>query len=601
MAQSAKFNMEIAANVKGANNIKRLGNSMQGVQGKVKNLSMSMGVLNNAFRVFAGIIAASAFTRFIKGAIDSADAFGKMSDQTGIAADKLQAYVNAGKLAGVEQGTIDKGLRRLAQSMREADQGIATYSDSYKALGISVRDVDGNLKKSETVLGEIADRFADMPDGATKAALAMEIFGRSGASLINLLNGGKTALEEFNYETSENFAENAEFFNDQIAVLTIRFDGFRKQLADQLLPTLNNLLMMFSNIFSSEQDFTTFFTTIEVGLKVISTAVFGTVAGFRFLITTIKQVATGVGELAQGNFSAAVEALGEGLTETSEQFKKDMEVFTKIWTGKENAPESYFANGNKAAASLKMTVIGIKEEMEKTFGENMNAKLASFGKTMNDFGSLVGDTIVKAFKSLEDTLVNFVTTGKLQFKSLVQSIIADLARLTIRKGITQPLFNAFSSALPSLFGGGGMSANGFFDPQTGLGTAGPNYGLPAVKLATGGFVNKPTNALIGEAGSEYVIRADQMDQAMRRYAKGARGQSVIDGVGGSEDESGNLVGAGAIDVRFDVQRINAVDYVTAQQFEQGIRSATEQGARKGEQMTLRRLQTSPNTRKRIGV
>ena len=116
-----------------------------------------------------------------------------------------------------------------------------------------------------------------------------------------------------------------------------------------------------------------------------------------------------------------------------------------------------------------------------------------------------------------------------------------------------------------------------------------------------GFVNKPTNALIGEAGSEYVIRSDQMDQAMRRYAKGARGQSVIDGVGGSEDESGNLVGAGAIDVRFDVQRINAVDYVTAQQFEQGIRSATEQGARKGEQMTLRRLQTSPNTRKRIGV
>ena len=595
MAQSAKFNMEIAANVKGANNIKRLGNSMQGVQGKVKNLSMSMGVLNNAFRVFAGIIAASAFTRFIKGAIDSADAFGKMSDQTGIAANKLQAYVNAGKLAGVEQATIDKGLRRLAQSMREADQGIATYSDSYKALGISVRDVDGNLKKSETVLGEIADRFADMPDGATKAALAMEIFGRSGASLINLLNGGKTALEEFNYETSENFAENAEFFNDQIAVLTIRFDGFRKQLADQLLPTLNNLLMMFSNIFSSEQDFTTFFTTIEVGLKVISTAVFGTVAGFRFLITTIKQVATGVGELAQGNFSAAVEALGEGLTETSEQFKKDMEGFTKIWTGKENAPESYFANGNKAAQSLKVTVVGIKKEMEKTFGENMNAKLASFGKTMNDFGSLVGDTIVKAFKGLEDTLVNFVTTGKLQFKSLVQSIIADLARLTIRKGITQPLFNAFTSALSGGLGGGGGT-------ELGIGANDISSSIGMGMASNGAFVSSPKRMLVGEAGeSELVIPESKMDSAMRRYAKGARGSSILEGGDSLGSESGNLVGAGAIDVRFDVQRINAVDYVTAQQFEQGIRSATEQGARKGEQMTLRRLQTSPNTRKRIGV
>ena len=597
MAQSAKFNMEIAANVKGANNIKRLGNSMQGVQGKVKNLSMSMGVLNNAFRVFAGIIAASAFTRFIKGAIDSADAFGKMSDQTGIAANKLQAYVNAGKLAGVEQATIDKGLRRLAQSMREADQGIATYSDSYKALGISVRDVDGNLKKSETVLGEIADRFADMPDGATKAALAMEIFGRSGASLINLLNGGKVALEEFNYETSENFAQNAEFFNDQVATMAIKFDGFRKQLTDALLPALNSIASAFGKLFDSEANFESLFKVIGVGLRAISGTVYATVAAFRFLSRTIVDIFKILNQARKFDFKGAGDIAKQGLSDTQGEFMKDMENLNKIFTGSAEAPESYFANGNKAAASLKMTVVGIKEEMEKTFGENMNAKLASFGKTMNDFGSLVGDTIVKAFKGLEDTLVNFVTTGKLQFKSLVQSIIADLARLTIRKGITQPLFNAFTSAISGSLGAPTQAPGGLPAVPDQITQTGFNYAA----FATGGFVNKPTNALIGEAGSEYVIRSDQMDQAMRRYAKGARGQSVIDGVGGSEGESGHLVGAGAIDVRFDVQRINAVDYVTAQQFEQGIRSATEQGARKGEQMTLRRLQTSPNTRKRIGV
>ena len=597
MAQKAKFNMEIAANVKGANNIKRLGNSMQGVQGKVKNLSMSMGVLNNAFRVFAGIIAASAFTRFIKGAIDSADAFGKMSDQTGIAANKLQAYVNAGKLAGVEQATIDKGLRRLAQSMREADQGIATYSDSYKALGISVRDVDGNLKKSETVLGEIADRFADMPDGATKAALAMEIFGRSGASLINLLNGGKVALEEFNYETSENFAQNAEFFNDQVATMAIKFDGFRKQLTDALLPALNSIASAFGKLFDSEANFESLFKVIGVGLRAISGTVYATVAAFRFLSRTIVDIFKILNQARKFDFKGAGDIAKQGLADTQGEFMKDMENLNKIFTGSAEAPESYFANGNKAAASLKMTVVGIKEEMEKTFGENMNAKLASFGKTMNDFGSLVGDTIVKAFKGLEDTIVNFVTTGKLQFKSLVQSIIADLARLTIRKGITQPLFNAFTSAISGSLGAPTQAPGGLPAVPDQITQTGFNYAA----FATGGFVNKPTNALIGEAGSEYVIRSDQMDQAMRRYAKGARGQSVIDGVGGSEDESGNLVGAGAIDVRFDVQRINAVDYVTSQQFEQGIRSATEQGARKGEQMTLRRLQTSPNTRKRIGV
>ena len=240
---AAKFNLLIAAKTSGSAAIKRMGNSMQGLQGKLKNVGLSLRGVNRGFAALGLAVSGGAFAAMVKGAIDSADSFGKMSDQTGIAANKLQAYVNAGKLAGVEQATIDKGLRRLAQSMREANQGVATYSDSYEALGISVTNSDGSLKASETVLGEIADRFREMPDGATKAAIAMEIFGRSGANLINLLNGGKVALEEFNYETSQNFAQNAEFFNDQIAVLAIRFDGFRKQLADAL----------FSLIYSSRK------------------------------------------------------------------------------------------------------------------------------------------------------------------------------------------------------------------------------------------------------------------------------------------------------------------------------------------------------------
>ena len=595
MAQKAKFNMEIAANVKGANNIKRLGNSMQGVQGKVKNLSMSMGVLNNAFRIFAGIIAAGAFTRFIKGAIDQADAFGKLERQTGIAADTLQSYVTAGKLAGVEQATIEKGLRRLAQSMREADQGVATYADAYKALGVSVRDSQGNLKRSEDLLGEMADRFKGMENGATKAAIAMEIFGRSGSQLIPMLNEGSEALKEWNYQTSDEFAQNAEFFNDQITIMSFGLDGFRKQLADELLPALNSIIQSFRDFSSKENDWSAFFNVAKVGLRTISFLLLSTVT----LLEEIIFLADAAGKQLVAIFTLDWKNLqpiqDDWLGGIGERFQRNRETFAGIFQN-EQTPDSYFNKGTEGANALTSSIKQIKKEMEKTFGENMNAKLTSFGKTMNNFGSLVGDTIVKGFKGLEDTLVNFVTTGKLQFKSLVQSIIADLARLTIRRGITQPLFNAFSSALGGALSGGGMSAKGYFDPVTGKGIAGPNFGL-----ATGGFISQPTRALVGESGSEYVIRADQMDQAMRRYAKGARGQSVIDGVDGSTSESGYLVGAGAIDVRFDVQRINAVDYVTSQQFEQGIRSATEQGARKGEQMTLRRLQTSPNTRKRIGV
>jgi hypothetical protein len=432
----AKFDVVIAAKTVGEQGIKRLGNSMQGVQGKVKNLKIAVGGLNGALKIFAGVLAAGAFTRFVKGAIDSADAFGKMSDQTGIAANTLQAYVNAGKLAGIEQATIDKGLRRLSQSMREADLGVATYKDSFDALGLSVRDTDGSFKSNEQVLGEIADRFADMPDGATKAALAMEIFGRSGASMINMLNGGKAALTEFNYAVSDEFAQNAEYFNDQIAVLQIRFDGFRKQLTDALLPTLNNLLKMFSNIFSSDQDFEAFFEGVEVGLKIISSAVFTVVAGFRFLATTIKSIVKGLDELRKGNFSAAGDAFKGGLTETNEQLKKDKEVFNQIWTGEENAPSTYFKEGSKAANEF-------GKQLDTTFGTQMKAKMGQFVDSIKSVGEAMADIAVKSIKQLEDQLVQFVTKGTFEFRKLANSIINDLARIAIQKTITQPLGNWF--------------------------------------------------------------------------------------------------------------------------------------------------------------
>ena len=279
----AKFPIIIAAKTSGEGQIKRMGNSMQGVQGKVKNLKMAVGGLTAAFKALAVILAAGAFTKFVKGAIDQADAFGKLSSQTGIAADTLQSYVNAGKLAGVEQTAIDKGLSRLAQSMREADQGVATYLDTFNALGISVRDSQGNFKTTEQVFGEISNRFRDMPNGATKAALAMELFSRQGRKLIPLLNEGSEALGQWSYETSEGFAQNAEYFNDQMTMLGFSFDGFRKQLTDALLPALNSMAEVFRDIFSNENDFSGFFKAIEVSIRGVAVVIFGVVILFQEL------------------------------------------------------------------------------------------------------------------------------------------------------------------------------------------------------------------------------------------------------------------------------------------------------------------------------
>jgi len=560
----AKFDLVVAAKTVGAGSIKRLGNSMQGVTGKVKNLRLAMGGLNKTFGALGLIISGGAFVGLVKGAIDSADAFGKMSDQTGIAANTLQAYVNAGKLAGVSQETIDKGLRRLAQSMREADQGVATYKDSFDSLGISVRDTDGTLKSSEQVLGEISDKFATLENGATKAAISMEIFGRSGANLINLLNGGAASLEEFNYAVSNEFAQNAEFFNDQIAVLAIQFDGFRKQLADALLPALNTIVGVFSELFSAENDFTTFFNAVEIGIRGISIGIFATVKlvdeiirvlgtaaqrvqGFFDSIKIppfIQKLLGGAGNIAKdlGNRfktqqkSNLTALLGEDFTKGfSDRFTESFNKIQELFSGTTNAPASYFQD-------IKNSADGAGDSINKSFGQTMRDKLKTFGDGIKSLKESMADVVIKGIKGMEDALVKFVETGKLNFKDLTRSIISDMARIAIQQTITRP----FTNFIESLFKN--ANGNAFVDGQV-------------QKYAYGGIVKKPTlfpmangMGLMGEAGAEAILPLRRGSNGKLGVESSGGGSTIInvsvdasgssvEGNTGQANEFGNVLAA----------------------------------------------------------
>ena len=50
---------------------------------------------------------------------------------------------------------------------------------------------------------------------------------------------------------------------------------------------------------------------------------------------------------------------------------------------------------------------------------------------------------VNAFQGMEDAMVSFITTGKMNFKEFARSIIADLARMIAK----QMLFNMLSGFL----------------------------------------------------------------------------------------------------------------------------------------------------------
>jgi hypothetical protein len=101
------------------------------------------------------------------------------------------------------------------------------------------------------------------------------------------------------------------------------------------------------------------------------------------------------------------------------------------------------------------------------------------------------------FRNMEDALIDFVKTGKLNFKSLVDSIIADLLRIAIRKMITAPLASGLGSLIGAFFaggsGGGGVPVGSYGGPESAYGimhrggitgiSSGLSKSLPAVYLA----------------------------------------------------------------------------------------------------------------------
>ena len=130
----------------------------------------------------------------------------------------------------------------------------------------------------------------------------------------------------------------------------------------------------------------------------------------------------------------------------------------------------------------------------------------------------------------------------------------------------------------------------------------PAFGMPrGVEFATGGYVNRPTNALVGEAGEgEYVIPASKMSSAMQRYSAGARGDSVVAG-GGSSYSGGGAGGSTTVNYSGPILNFNSEEFVPKSAVGEIIATATSRGARAGEARALSSLQNSRSRRSNIGL
>src|SRR5262245_47735450 len=150
----------------------------------------------SAVAAFGVAIGTGAIVAGFKNILDEAENFNKLAQKTGISTEALSRFNFAAKLSDVSTEDLGTGLKKLAVNMSEAAQGSKEQVEVFRALGISVKDAAGNLRSTDDVLRDVSDRFSRFKDGPEKAAIAVALFGRSGDTLIPLLNNLRDLEEE---------------------------------------------------------------------------------------------------------------------------------------------------------------------------------------------------------------------------------------------------------------------------------------------------------------------------------------------------------------------------------------------------------------------
>ena len=200
-----------------------------------------------------GIVAAIAapFAAFAAAAT-AAEQLHNLSQETGIAVADLQVMTQVADEFGVSQQQMTTGLRRTARMVGELGQGTPSAVKAFGQLGLTMQDLAGMSTADQFAL--ISQRIAALPP-AMQAAAAVDIFGRSGQSMLNFIRGAGEASAEvkrlqqaLGVTLSDQQTAAIEGMGDAIKRLGMPIQGFINQFLAELSPAItavSNLIVAF--------------------------------------------------------------------------------------------------------------------------------------------------------------------------------------------------------------------------------------------------------------------------------------------------------------------------------------------------------------------
>ena len=282
------------------------------------------GALKTGGKIMAGMgAAATALTgTLIAGANATAeygDNIDKMSQKLGMSTTSFQKWDYVLSQSGADINSMQVGMKTLTNKLDDAKNGSESAQQMFAALGLSMEDL--NKMSREEVFENVIYGFQGMADSTERAALANDLFGKSGQELTPLFNSSientqelLKASEDLGMVMSEDAVKAAAHYHDSLDTLQRSLSGAKNNMLSEFLPAMTSVMDGLTAIFNGDSGG---IEQVKIGIRAFTLHLQEMIpaiidVGSQLLVSLANAIISSLPALLEAAIST-VQALTEGL------------------------------------------------------------------------------------------------------------------------------------------------------------------------------------------------------------------------------------------------------------------------------------------------
>ena len=524
--QKSVFQMLLDVKTRGSNNIRRLGRDLQGVQGKAKNLASSFSGLSKPLIALAGIGGGAALIRGIFGSAAELESQTRSLQVLTGSAEKTKQIVAEIKAFGAATPFQVRDLVEVTKKLKAFDIQTDSLVDTTKRLADVAGATGADLDGIATAFGQIRakGKFAQeenlqlLERGVSLTTELQKMYGLSGEELAKAMSKGQISFEAANQALINLTSQGGQYFGGAISQADT-LNGKLSTLQDAFVTLGQNIGKVLEPLFKGILDFVTLLTNKlnslfaeaditnqamkNLGFDKLTKAQLQKRPEFKARLEAEKERLRGEAATAAASETVQFKPALLASTATTKATKETVQASDEMRQILEKINVARVAGNEFQLAGLEFDREMLRIQEEGLTGNNLaiaqSSALADFDLKRQQ---LLSGTTEKqkelnketdkykiTLDQVKDTLANQMTSaieglidGTKSLGESLSGLLRTFASMFLRSGMGSLVNQIFPSAKGNVFAQNGI-----------------------VPYAKGGYIGRPTMALMGEAGPEAVL------------------------------------------------------------------------------------------------